>query len=234
VTHGDFRKQLIVASLIVGALVVVAQSVAHLVVTVGLGACDATGFAPCPSTFDLDHNNGISDVVSTIVIGVAAAGAAVLGATRRGDRRALTLASVLVLITFDDAFHTEDNLGSLHGVVVLGTIAVAALLTIWVAASSPPQCRWFLWLGTGLLALDVKMPFLYDQLMNTIGQPSLLRGDLLYELGVVLDEAMELAGWILIGIGLWDAALTTRGFARGRREMMDGHPVSAQLFNDVR
>jgi hypothetical protein len=197
--------------LLVGAVVVVAQSVTHLIVTVGLGACDATGFAPCPSVLDLDHSNGVSDVISTIVIAAAAVGATVLGARSRPPRMltAVALAAVLFLVTFDDAMHFEDNLGSsLYGVQILGTIVVAALLTICVAASTRGGSRWLLLLGIALLALDAKMPFLYDQLMNTVGQPALDRGDLLYELGVVLDEATELTGWILVTIGLWDAALT--------------------------
>jgi hypothetical protein len=210
--------------------------VAHLIVTVGLGACDATGFAPCPSVFDLDHNNGVPDVISTIVIGAAAVGAIALGArSRPRELAALALAAVLIVITFDDALHLEDNLGSADGLVVLGTIVTAALLTIWVAASTPKEPRWLLLLGTCLLALDAKVPFLYDELMNTVGQPALGRGDLLYELGVVLDEAMELSGWILLTVGLWDAALTTRlgledDVKRGR---LDEGPASAKLVKDV-
>ena len=46
--------------------------------------------------------------------------------------------------------------------------------------------------------------------MNAVGQPALVRGDLLYELGIVLDEAMEFAGWTLLAVGLWDAALAVR------------------------
>ena len=237
VTARDVRKWLIVASLFVGALVVAVQSAAHLIVTVGLGACDATGFAPCPSVFDLDHNNGVSDVISTLVIAAAAAGATVLGARRRPpELTALALAVVLILITFEDAVHVEDNLGSAYGVIVLGTIVVAALLTLCVAALTPSESRWLLLVGTALLALDAKMPFLYDQLMNTVGRPALVRGDLLYELGVVLDEAMELTGWIFLTIGLWDAALTRPRpeAADVRRGRLDEAQASAPLADELR
>jgi hypothetical protein len=201
------RKRLISAALVAGALVIVAQSIAHLVVTVGLGACDATGFGPCSSVLDLDHDNGVSDIVSTVVIAAAAVGAAVLGVRRRPhEMAALALAAILFLVTFDDAVHLEDNVGSVYGLVVVGTIVCAAVLTIRVAAGVPVETRWLLLVGTALLALDAKAPFLYDQLMNRIGQPALVRGDLLYELGIVLDEGMELAGWTLLAIGLWDAA----------------------------
>jgi hypothetical protein len=88
-------------------------------------------------------------------------------------------------------------------------MAVAAVFTIAVAVSTPRVPRLFLILGIALLGLDSKAPFAYDQLMNLVGQPSLHRGDLLYELGVTLDEALETMGWILVAIGLWDAAYAT-------------------------
>jgi hypothetical protein len=56
----------------------------------------------------------------------------------------------------------------------------------------------------------VKAPFVYDKLMNTVGQPWVVRGEFLYELGVVLDEGMELMGWALVAVGLWEVALATR------------------------
>jgi hypothetical protein len=205
------RKRLVKVSLLTGALVIVAQSVAHLIATVGFGVCDATGFAPCPSVFDLDYSNGISDIVSTAVIAAAALGAAVLGARRRPrEVAALALAAVLLLVTVDDALHLEDNAWGVYGVIVIGTIVCAAALTARVAVGVSSGTRWLLLLGTAILALDAKAPYFYDQLMNIVGQPALGRGALLYELGVVLDEAMELAGWILLAVGLWDAALSVR------------------------
>jgi hypothetical protein len=205
------RKWLVRASLLAAALVIVAQSTAHLIATVGFGVCDATGFSECPSVFDLDHNNGISDLVSTAVIATAAVGAAVLGVRRRPrEVAALALATILVLVTFDDALHLEDNGRTEYGLIVVGTIVCAAILTIRVALGVSRETRWLLLVGTALLALDAKTPYFYDQLMNIVGQPALVRGDLLYELGVVLDEAMELAGWTLLAVGLWDAALAVR------------------------
>jgi hypothetical protein len=213
------RKRLVTASLLVAALFIVAQSVVHLIATVGFGVCDATGFAECPSVFDLDHNNGIADVVSTVVIATAALGAAVLGAGRRPRQlAALALAAVLFFVILDDALHLEDNVGTASGVIVFGTILCAAVLTIRVAVGVSRETRWLLLVGTAILALDVKAPYLYDQLMNAVGNPALVRGDLLYELGIVLDEAMELAGWTLLAVGLWDAAPRFTGI---RAEILD-------------
>ena len=62
------------------------------------GTCDATGFGPCPSVLDLDHNNGVSDIVSTVVIAAAALGAAALGVRRRPhEMAAFGLAAILFL-----------------------------------------------------------------------------------------------------------------------------------------
>jgi hypothetical protein len=204
----EARQKLVIASLVACALVIAAQSAAHLVATVGFGACDGTGFAPCPSPFDLDRSNGVGDVISTAVIGAAALGALALGVGgRRRDPVAVILAAFLFLAMVDDGLHLEDDLRTVRGLIVTGTILCAALISIRVAFSVPDRARLLLLLGVVLLLADVKMPFLYDPLMNTVGQPALVRGDFLYELGVVLDEGLELAGWMLLAVGLWDAAL---------------------------
>jgi hypothetical protein len=196
------------AALVGCALVVIAQSAAHLVATVGLGVCDKRGFGPCPSPFDLEHSNGLGDVISTAVIGAAALGGLALGIGGRcREPLALALAALLFVAMIDDGLHLEDDLRTVRGLIVTGTILCAALMTIRVALGVPERARVLLLVGVALLLLDVKMPFLYDQLMNTVGQPALVRGDLLYELGVVLDEGLELAGWMLLAVGLWDAAL---------------------------
>jgi len=196
---------------VAGAVAIVAQSVAHLIATVEFGVCDASGFGPCSSVFDLDHNNGISDVVSSFVIAMAGIGAVVLGARRRPrEVTAFVLAALLLLISFDDTLHLEDTVRNAYGLFVLGTIVVTAVLMIRLAASVSPEARRLMLFGVVILALDTRFPFFYDQVMNVVGQPHLVRGDLLYELGVVLDEAMELAGWVLLTVGIWDTALSIR------------------------
>ena len=211
VTATTARKRLVTASLLAAVLFIVAQSVAHLIATAGFHVCDATGFAECPSVFDLDHNNGIADAVSTAVIATAALGAAVLGARRRPRQvAAMALATILFLVTIEDALHLGENARTKDGVIVVGTVLCAAVLTILVAVGASRESRWILLVGTALLAIDAKAPYLYDQIMNAVGQPALVRGDLLYELGIVLDEAMELAGWTLLAVGLWDAAVAVR------------------------
>ena len=223
------RKRFVTGSLLAAALFIVGQSVAHLIATVRFGVCDAAGFAECRSVFDLDHNNGIADVVSTAVIAAAALGAAVLGARRRPRAvAALALATILFLVTLEDAFHLEANARTKYGLVVVGTILCAALLTIPVAVGVTRETRWLLLVGIAILAIDAKAPYLYDQMMNAVGQPALDRGDLLYELGIVLDEGMELAGWTLLAVGLWDAALLRDDGYSGARGVDVGRAAGNQ------
>jgi hypothetical protein len=67
-----------------------------------------------------------------------------------------------------------------------------------------------LFVGLVLLVLEVKAPFAYGRLMNTVGEPALGRGDFLYEFGVVLDEGVELMGCVLVAAGIWHAALAAQ------------------------
>lgn len=193
--------------MVAGSALVVAQSGAHFFVTLGTNP----GFGHSDSNFDLDRSNGIPDAVSTVVILTAALGAIVLAAHGRfGRLPAAGLAVALLVIATDDTFHARDNAMNAGGLVVIVTLVVSGALATRVALRTPGTARTCLLVGLLLLVLDVKAPFLYDQLMNTVGQPALHRGDFLYEVGVVLDEGMELMGWILVAVGLWDAARAAR------------------------
>jgi hypothetical protein len=194
------------AALVAGFAVVVAQSIAHFLVTLGANL----GFDQSDSTFDLERSNGVPDVISAVVIVAAAVGAVVLaGGAGFGRMPAAGLALVLLVIGADDTLHTGDR-ASAYGFVVIGTLLTAATLASWVALRTTGAARTCLLVGLVLLVLDVKAPFAYDQLMNAVGQPALVRGDFLYELGVVLDEGTELMGWVLVAVGLWDVALAGR------------------------
>jgi hypothetical protein len=193
--------------LVAGLAVVAAQSVAHLVVTLGANL----DFNQSDSVFDLERSNGIPDIVSTAVIVAAAVGAMVLaGHAGPGRLPAAGLAAALLVVATDDTLHDGYKGTGSDRLIVIGALLAAVTLTIWVALRARGAARTCLLVGLVLLVLDVKAPFVYDQLMNTVGQPRLVRGDFLYELGVVLDEGMELMGWALVTVGLWDAALATR------------------------
>jgi hypothetical protein len=184
---------------VAGVALVVAQSTAHLVATVE--------FHQFNTVVDVDRSNGIPDVVSTVLIVGAVLGATVLAARdRRGRLAALALADVLLLIGLDDALHTGNSVRGGYSAVVIGTLVAAVGLTTWVAVRSPFAARICLLAGLALLVLDVKEPYYFDQFMNTIGRPYDPRGTFLIEFGKALDEAMELMAWVLIAVGLWDAA----------------------------
>jgi hypothetical protein len=133
---------------VAGVALVVAQSIAHVIATFGFGICDSIVFGPCLSPFDLDRSNGISDVISTTVIAAAVLGAVVLGAGR--FPRALAafgLAVTLLLIDVDDTLHTRENVTSLQGLVVVGSILTAAVFMILVAVAVPDDARRHLLIG---------------------------------------------------------------------------------------
>ncbi len=186
---------------------VAAQSVAHLVVTLGANL----DFDQSDSVFDLERSNGIPDIVSTAVIVAAAVGAIVLAGHARHVRLlAAGVAAALLVVAMDDTLHDGYEGAGSYRPVVIGALLATVTLTTCVALRAHGVARTCLLVGLALLVFDVKAPFAYDQLMNTVGQPWVVRGDFLYELGVVLDEGMELMGWVLVAVGLWEVALATR------------------------
>ena len=198
--HDAARTRLIHVAVLFGALLVVAQSAADMVAVLAFHSYD--------SLVDLDRSNALPDVVSVAIILSAAAGSAVLSTRLRSSRWvAGVLTVVLVLIALDDAAHFSDDTSTMGGRVVILTVLCGALLTVAVALRTSRTPLVCMLLGIVLLAIDVKVPFLYDQLMNVTGNPWVQRGDLLYELGIVLDEAIEVTAWLLLSAGLWIAAL---------------------------
>ena len=186
---------------------VAAQSVAHFAVTLGANL----DFGESNSVFDLERSNGVPDLVSTGVIVAAAVGAIVLaGHSRSGRLLAAGVAAALLVVATDDTLHEGFQGTGSDRLVVIGALIAAVTLTTCVALRAHGVARTCLLVGLVLLVFDAKAPFAYDQLMNTVGQPWIVRGDFLYELGVVLDEGMELMGWALVTVGLWDAALAAR------------------------
>jgi hypothetical protein len=197
------------AGLSVGFALLTVQSVAHLVGTLGFRSCHAD-FSSCDTAFDLWRNNGVLDLASLVLIVSAALGAGALAAWEPSSRfAAAALAVMFALIAIDDLLQ-QDELASTYGLVVVATLFTAGLLVIAVALKANLAARVLLLTGLGLLAVDVKAPFAYDQLMNLTGNPALGRADVLYELGIVLDEGIEVMAWTLLATGLWAAACVAR------------------------
>ena len=182
-----------------GIVLLVAQSVADLVASLG--------FQSYHSFADLDRNNGIPDVGSTIAILSAALGAAMLSIrTARGRLRAAILAGFLTLIAVADAVQAGVDRSTPSGALVLATIAVAALLLLATSFEMPRSAKVSTLVGLGFLAVAASGGFTYDTFLTQVGLGDLGRGDVTYELGIVAKQGLELAGWTLIAVGLWMSA----------------------------
>ena len=182
-----------------GLVLLVAQSVADLVVSLG--------FHSYHSLVDLDRNNGVPDIVSTVAILSAALGAGMLSIrAARGRSRLAILAGVLTLIALADAVQAGVDRSTLSGDLVLATIAVAALLLLATSFEMPRSAKVSTLVGLGFLAVAVAGGLTYDTSLAQIGLADLSRGDVTYELGIVAKQGLELAGWTLIAVGLWVAA----------------------------
>jgi hypothetical protein len=160
------------------------------------------------SIVDLDRNNAIPDLLSTAVLLTAAAGAAALARTRTGDRwQPAALAIVLSIVAVDDLLQAEPGRGS--GLLVLAALVASAVLIVAIARRGPRTATVALAAGLCLLALAVKEAYWYDQFLNHIGLGDLRRGDLEYELGIVLKQGLEYLGWSLVALGLWATVAAT-------------------------
>ncbi len=89
--------------------VVAAQSAAHLELT-------RSSAASAPS-LDLERSNSLPDLVSTLILALAAAGAVALAGRERGRRRALaaSLGSLLALLVLADVTHDGPHISSVRG-----------------------------------------------------------------------------------------------------------------------
>jgi hypothetical protein len=189
------------SSLAAIVLLVLVQSAAHLVAVGPLDTID--------SIVDLDRSNGVPDTVSTLAIGVAAVGAAVLAWSRHGWARAGAgvLLACLVLIGVDDVAGVDRDVAAATTLVVTG-LAVAA--GAGIAATDGRAGR------RSAIAISAGLAMLVATL--AIGQvPELeqwfeqARGGAVIEARIVIQQGFELAGWGLVGLGLWDAALRKGG-----------------------
>jgi hypothetical protein len=182
-------------------LVLAIQSAIGLVAAVGLNSYD--------SLFDLDRNNGIPDLLSTAAILVAALGATELAPALTPHRwPAAVLALLLSIVVLDDVLQQEAGLGNVWGVSVIVTIVTVTLLLLAVAPKAPRRAGLILLIGLCLLALAVNNAYEYDQFLNLLGRGDQERGDLDYELGIVLKQGLEFLGWSFVAIGIWATART--------------------------
>lgn len=188
------------ACLGVTSILVLSQSVAHLLATELLGEFN--------STVDLDRSNGIPDVVSTVVIVLAAAGSGELGRRRHGWERvsAFLLVACLGLIAVDDVVGVDRDFKTFATLTVTGL----AVLTVaaFAAANGKAGLRPAVTIMVGLAALVATLAV--GQLPELVPWFERARGDQVIELQIVVKQGLELAGWGLVALGLWDGTLACR------------------------
>jgi hypothetical protein len=200
---GGMRRCTFAAWLGVIAAVVAAQSIVHLAVVFGANRLE--------TVVDLDRSNGLPDLVSTVALGSAAAGAAVAALRTDGASRvvAALLAGSIALLTLADLAHDGAHPSSGVGRLVIAVVAGAAVLTTLVAATSAPRARTTLAIAFCVLAGS----FLVIGLDRFDHRFERARGEPIAEYQIVAKEGLELLGWSLVALALWDEALRRRAGA---------------------
>jgi hypothetical protein len=180
--------------------VAVLQSMVHLVVV--LGEYDFH------SRFDLDRSNGVPDLVSTLALACAAAGAVAIAWHRRGRGRLapVCLAVALGALTLADLLHDGAHPSSHLGRVVIGVVTATAVFLFAVAMESARRTRSTLTVAAVVLTGS----FLVSGLDRLDIWFERMRGDPVAEYQIVAKEGLELAGWSLVALALWDEALRRR------------------------
>jgi hypothetical protein len=187
-------------ALIVIAALVVAQSVVHLVVVLL--------FHRMETFVDLDRSNGLPDIVSTVALALAALGAGAIARHERGSQRvaATVLAAVLAVLMLADLLHDGAHPSSATGPYVIALVAAAAGLFGMVALSSVPRVR----VTLVVAALALASSFVVTGLDRLDHRFERARGDKTAEYEIVAKEGLELLGWSLVALALWDEALRLR------------------------
>lgn len=160
---------------------------------------------------DLDRNNGLPDLVSTLAIVAAAVGALILARFDKAFRpQAAALSALLLIIALEDVMQNEAGSTSESALFVAAIVLTAAVLIVAALRRAPFRVGLCLLLGLVSLGLAVRGAYTYDQLLNVLGRGDEQRGEFDYELGIVIKQALELAGWSLVAIGLWATAFAAR------------------------
>jgi hypothetical protein len=182
--------------------VVVAQSILHFQVVLEEGRVGAL--------VDLDRSNGVPDVVSTAVLATATVGAMLLVPDKNGSGRLLgaLTAACLAALTTADLLHDGAHPGSANGRLVIAL----AVCTVALLGLTRVTRRGRVTLATGVCLLAGA--FLVDGLDRLSDRLEPQRPDLGTESQIVAKEGLELLGWSLVTLALWDEALRRRRAAR--------------------
>jgi hypothetical protein len=193
------------------ALAVLVQTVVHLV---NLAAFDLDYQA-----LDADKDSSVFAFASSAAtLGCAAAVLMLAPLWQRGRLALAALAAVLAFLSLDDMFRLHDRVGialdfEFMGLEQMGRLVwpavwlpllASAFAGLWAVSSAMrPEPRNLLRTGLAALVVAVALEMAGLVVVNVgFDAPSLP-----YEVQVVLEEGAELAGWLLIWIGLAAGAL---------------------------
>ena len=165
------------------------------------------------SIVDLDRSNSLPDVLSTTALAAATLAAAVLA--REGpDGRSVFVAMLTValgLLTLADLGHHGPHPASSVGWVVIATVVGTGALLAGVAASTDTRPRATLAVA-GCLLLGSFFVNSLDRLDAERFERE--RGDPIAERQIAAKEGLELVGWSLVALALWDEASRRRSRSR--------------------
>jgi len=158
------------------------------------------------SRVDLNASNSLPDLVSTAALVAAVLGAAMVARSHVARAvEAWTLAVLLGLTVIADVIHAGAESLSVSGAAVVIGLAVSAVLMWRLARTSPPQTAGLLDAALLCLIGSLAVSFVFHRVDGWL---AVGRGDVVYEVKVMLKQGLELAGWWLLALGLWSAALT--------------------------
>ena len=157
---------------------------------------------------DLDRSNGIPDLASTLALAASAAGASSIAREAQGWRRLApaALSVLLVGLTLADLVHDGPHPVSGIGWLVIAMVAFAGLLLAFIAVTSGVRA----WTTLAVAGCLLMASFLVNGLDEYDQRFERERGDSIAEYQIVAKEGLELLGWSLVALALWEEALRRR------------------------
>lgn len=196
VSNSGLGRRAFAAIVIAIVAVIVVQSIAHLVVRLRLDRAD--------TIVDLDRSNGLPDLVSTVALAAGAAGATVLAMRSARSRRvaAAAAAALLGALTVADLMHDGAHPFRQAGPFVIAIVLATAALLALIVLEASHRARITLVVAAAVLGGSFLAAGL-DRLEWFDRNP----GEPIAEYRVVAKEGLELLGWSLVTLVLWDEAL---------------------------
>lgn len=195
----DRARRIVRAGAAAAVVLIVAQSLADVL---DLWLADLAVRA-----FDIDANNSVFDIVSTVAIGVAALAAAALAWRDAAHRlEAAALAALLVVAAVADTLQLGGNVvrdGSTK--ILYLALLVGIVLAWWIARLGPDLARRTIRVGIACLVLSIVIDTVFHELNEPL-RLWLRRGDPGHEAFTLVKQGLELGGWMLVASGLYVVA----------------------------